>query len=284
MSTAVAIDRKPLVAAVRQLPSLPAVVAQVLAVMRDPQFSLDELVATLSLDQALSARVLQLANSPFYGVSGRVNSIRDGISILGLRQLGTLVLAAVLTRSFERLHGKALKLDVFWRHAIACAVGSRALARSLGLDEAAAFTAGLLHDVGRLVLDSCYPVEMQRTIEWAAQEDVSHCQAERQMLGVDHSEIGGWVCEHWRFPSDVVEAIRLHHHPVPRSQPGLVDVVHVGDALAHALDLAGAPDEAVPRLDAGAWERIAPRSDLPLSLLAGIEQEFESLQTALQSA
>lgn len=276
------LDRATLVAAVRRLPSLPAVVSQLLVMMQDPQASLEQMAELLSLDQALAARVLQLANSPFYGVSGRIRSIRDGVMILGLRQLGTLVMAAGMTRQFDLLHGKALQLDIFCRHAIASAVASRALARLHGLDEAAAFTAGLLHDVGRLALDRCLPEGMAHVVLWAVQHDLSHSQAERQLLGWEHSEVGGWVSEHWRFSSDVVEAIRLHHEPPQCSTVCLADVVHVGNALAHALDLAGAPDEAVPPLEPAAWQRIAPPAGLPSTLLAGIEEEFAALQAVLR--
>lgn len=284
MNTALAIDRHSLVAAVRRLPSLPVVVLQLLGALRDPGASVEDLATTLSRDQALSARVLQLANSPFYGVSGRVQGVRDGVSILGLRQLGSLVLAASMNRTFDRMRGKALPLDEFRRHSMACAIASRGLASSLGLDETAAFTAGLLHDVGRLVLDCCYPDEMERILVWARQNDLAASQSERELLGIDHSEIGGWVCEHWRFPAEVTHAIRWHHAPPDADSPTLADVVHVGDALAHALDLSGAPGEAVPDLDQRSWSRVAPVSQLPPTLLTDIEGEFESLQAVFQSA
>jgi HD-like signal output (HDOD) protein len=165
----------------------------------------------------LSARVLQLANSPFYGVSGRVTSIRDGINILGL-QLGTLVLAAVLTVQFERLHGKALHLDEFWRHAIGCAVAARALADEQGLDEASAFSAGLLHDVGRLVLDSLYPTEMVQAVQWAQQHDREPLEAERALLGLSHDRWGpGWRStgiSRPRWPGR-----SRHHNPPAAARP-----------------------------------------------------------------
>lgn len=277
-----ALDREQLVARVRALPSLPAAVMQLMALLQRQDVRVDEVAATLQLDQALSARVLQLANSPFYGVSGRVASIRDGINILGLRQLGTLVLAALLTVQFERLHGKALHLEEFWRHAIGCAVAARALADEQGLDESAAFTAGLLHDVGRLVLDSLYPAEMEQTMRWAEAQDCEPIEAEHALLGVSHAQVGAWVAQHWHFAPEVAESIARHHSPPPAAQPSLTDVVHVANALVHALDLAGAADEAVPPLDAGAWARLALVPAQVPALLARIEREFEQLRAVLR--
>jgi HD-like signal output (HDOD) protein len=182
--TVLPLDRDHCIDQVQALPSLPAVVVQLMALLQQQDVNLEPIAETLSLDQALSAKVLQLANSPFYGVSGRITSIRDGINILGLRPLSTLVLAAVLTVQFDQMHGKALHLEEFWCHSIACAVASRALAQEQGLDEGSAFTAGLLHDVGLLVLDSLYPVEMAQALQWAVDHDAPHLQAEQALLGV----------------------------------------------------------------------------------------------------
>ncbi|RUP25326.1 MAG: HDOD domain-containing protein [Curvibacter sp.] len=276
------LDRAHCIDQVRALPSLPAVVVQLMALLQQQDVNLDPIVETLSLDQALVAKVLQLANSPFYGMSGRITSIRDGINILGLRPLGTLVLAAVLTVQFERMHGKALHLDEFWNHSIACGVAARALAEDKGLDEASAFTAGLLHDVGLLVLDSLYPIEMAQAMQWAAEHDAPHLQAERALLGVSHAEVGAWLAAHWHFPPEVVEAIARHHNPPDSAQLSLTDLVHGANALVHALDLAGVAHEAVPPLQPGVWDRMAPsRQNMP-RLLARVEQEFEQLRAILR--
>lgn len=276
------LDRAHCIAQVRALPSLPAVVVQLMALLQQQDVNLDPIAETLSLDQALVAKVLQLANSPFYGMSGRITSIRDGINILGLRPLGTLVLAAVLTVQFDRLHGKALHLDEFWSHSIACAVAARALAEENGLDGASAFTAGLLHDVGLLVLDSLYPLEMAQALQWAAEHDAPHLQAERALLGVSHAEVGAWLADHWHFPPEVVEAIAHHHHPPESEHTALTDLVHGANALVHALDLAGVAQEMVPPLNTGSWARMAPSRQGMTRLLARVEQEFEQLRTILR--
>lgn len=122
------LDREALARDVRALPSLPTVVQELMMLVQKNEVQLDTITNTLSLDQALSVKVLHLANSPFYGLSGRVRSIRDAINILGMRQLSSLVIAAALTLQFEKLHGQSLHMNAFWRHSIGCATAARQLA------------------------------------------------------------------------------------------------------------------------------------------------------------
>lgn len=275
-----ALDHEALARDIRSLPSLPTVVQELMLLLRQ-EVPIEVISNTLRLDQALSIKVLQLANSPLYGLSGRIGSVRDAINVLGLRQLGGLVIAAALAMHFNKLHGQSLPMNTLWRHSIGCAVASRHLALLAGLDSAAAFTAGLLHDVGRLVVIRHYPVEAAQAIAWAEQNDLSHCEAELLLLGIDHTELGEWVCRHWRFGSDIVEAIAGHHHPPPAGPVSLIDVVHAANAITHALDLAGADTEAVPDVNPMAWERLnVPEDDLP-ALFARIESEFNELQSLL---
>ncbi len=276
------LDREALARDIRSLPSLPTVVQELLLLVQKKEVQLEAITNTLRLDQALSIKVLQLANSPFYGLSGRIDSVRDAINILGMRQLGGMVIAAALTVQFEKLHGKSLHMDAFWRHAIACAAAARQLAQRVGLDEPAAFTAGLLHDVGRLVVDSHYPKEAAQAISWATENDISYAEAERLLLGIDHTEIGAWVCRHWRFPAEVIEAIAGHHRPPDEGPVSLIDVVHVADAIAHALDVAGDSTESVPHIHAAAWTRIGLRDHELPALLGRMESEFNDLQAVLR--
>lgn len=278
------LDREALARDIRSLPSLPTVVQELMLLVQQKEVQLEAIANTLQLDQALSVKVLQLANSPFYGLSGRIGSVRDAINILGLRQLSTLVIAAALTVQFEKLHGKSLHMDSFWRHSIGCATAARQLAMHVGLDSAAAFTAGLLHDVGRLVVDSHYPVEAAQAIAWAEKNDVPHCEAEHTLLGIEHTELGEWVCRHWRFSSDVVEAIAGHHRPPPAGAVSLIDVVHAADAITHALDIAGAATEAVPSVNPMAWARLNLNEDDLPALLASVENEFNDLLAVLRPA
>lgn len=275
------LDREALARDIHRLPSLPPIVLELMNLVRTDS-PLEALGDALSLDQALSAKVLRLANSPFYGVSGRVASIRDGISILGTSQLSCMVMAAALTLQFEERYGQLLHMDVFWRHSIACAVAAKHLALSCAMDSAAAFSAGLLHDVGRLVIESHYPQEVAQAVAWSESNGMPQCDAEQSLLGICHVEIGSWVCKHWCFAPEIVQAIEHHHWPAQDIVEPLTDVVHVADAIAHALDVCGDPLEVVPWINEAVWTRLQLTEDKVLALLGHIEQEYLELAQHLR--
>lgn len=282
--SALLLNREALARDIRALPSLPPVVMELLSLMQKSDTALDHFADTLRLDQALSVIVLQLANSPFYGLSGRISSVRDAINVLGLRQLGTLVVAAALNAQLGTLGARSREMQVFWRHSIACGVAARHLARLQGWNEAVAFTAGLLHDIGRLVVDSHYPDRAAQVMAWAKTHDMSHSEAERQLTGVDHTELGQWVCEHWRFPTEITQAIAQHHCPPENGPATLSDVVHVADAMAHTLDLTGQDHEAEPPARPWSWQRLKLSEEILLTLLQSAEEEFHQLEAVLQPA
>lgn len=275
------VDREALVRSVNALPSLPAVVIELMTLVHQHHANLEPVAHTLALDQALSAKVLRLANSPFYGVPGRIDSIRDGVQMLGMRQLSNLVLAASLTLEFEKRYGITLHMRNFWRHSIGCAVAARHVAATTGHDTSTAFTAGLLHDMGRLVAESHYPDAMAEAQEWAMAQDIPTAAAEEAMLGIGHAELGAMVAKHWHFTNDVIHAIAHHHQPPSATQATLADVVHAANAMAHALDLAGTPTEAVPMQDSGAWQRLNISDASLQTLFADIETEFAELMARL---
>lgn len=263
------------------LPALPQALTDLLRALDREDVALDELAATLSHDQALAAKTLRLANSSFYGLSGRVNSIRDAIGVLGLRSLGTALTAAAIAGRFARPRCEGFDLAVYWRHSIACGLCARQLAQTQGLDANAAFTAGLLHDLGHLVLASQLPDVQAAIYALRAQRDCEMLQAERELTGTDHAVTGAQVAQRWHFGVDVVEAIRHHHAPPPWPRAQLVDLVHVANGFVHALDLSGLQDELVPDLNAESWNRLALTQAQCNAALSATESELEELCQAL---
>lgn len=275
------IDPATLLSRLGDLPALPQALTDLLTALDREDVALDELAATLSHDQALAAKTLRLANSSFYGLSGRVNSIRDAIGVLGLRSLGTALTAAAVAGRFSRPRCEGFDLAAYWRHSIACGLCARQLARAAGLDANAAFTAGLLHDLGHLVLASHAPDVQAAVYTLRAQRDCEMLQAERELTGTDHAAIGAQVAQRWHFGSDVVLAIRDHHEPPASNGPSLVDLVHVANGFVHALDLAGLPDEMVPDISAESWNRLGLTQAQCEAALSATESELEELCQAL---
>lgn len=239
-----------------QLPSLPAVVHQLLGSIDNEQADIADISRKIGQDQALVAKVLRVANSSFYGMQGRVASIQDAMVVLGFRNVRTLVLAAALTGSFPKSQRTWFDEQVFWKHSLAVALAAKAFAGSAGINPDHAFTAGLLHDIGRLVLVTCFPEEYRKAVELRGASDEFLVTAEATELGFDHAAVGAALAERWKFAPAISAAVRCHHQPWHGEAPPLVALVHLADVTAHALDLSGETDPLVPPLDGGAWNRL----------------------------
>lgn len=268
-------------ATVRDLPPLPAVVAELIASLGREDLSAEELAARLSRDQALSAKTLRLANSSFYGMSRQIGTIQEAITILGLRTVRTVVTAAGVTGAFKRPPDIGFDFDAFWRHSIGSALCAQALARETGMDPDIGFTVGLMHDIGRLALATCFPQIYVRTLAHRHEQDCPYAEAERATLGIDHTAVGGHVAEHWRFSPVIVEAIANHHSPAMHHGPGFVGLAHLADSIAHGLALSGDPQDMVPATASDIWAAMAPAPDRCQRVFAQAEAQFDGVCRAL---
>jgi len=251
------IDAATLRRRISELPAMPQVVLEVLTLLRQESAGAEECATAIASDPTLTALTLRLANSAFYGVPGRVGSIRDAIQMLGRRTLGALLTTAVVSTRFKPTACEGFDFAAFWRHALATAIAAQSLARELTLDDEAAFTAGLLHDIGRLALAAHWPQPLSAALAQSRRDDAPLAAVETALLGTSHSEVGALIADHWRFPAAVAQAIAYHHAPPAAARASVSDLVHVADALAHALDLHHDPDEMVPEIEPASWERLA---------------------------
>lgn len=282
--TARAIDRMALQQRVRELPPLPQAALQALAALRNDNASAHHCSELIARDQALVARVLRLANSAFYGVSGRVSTVRDALQLLGRRTVGNLLAVASVSQQFDRHRCPSFNFSGFWRHALAVALASRALALEIDVDEDQAFVGGLLHDIGRLTLAVHFPDEIEALMQGASAHDSPLHAIEFARLGTDHAEVGAWVAAHWCFAPEVVAMIAAHHTPPagPDAAATLATLVHVADAMVHALDLEADPHERVPAIAVQAWARLQLAPEAVLGALAATEAGVIALCEAME--
>ncbi|MDR5695646.1 MAG: HDOD domain-containing protein [Armatimonadota bacterium] len=264
-----------ILAKVQDLQPLPRVVTRALEVIRDPRSSAVDVGRVISTDQALTARVLKLANSAFYRRARRISTVSEAVVILGFEAVKAQVTAAA---AYDLLHkpipGYQLAQEELWKHSLTCAIASRQLvlggyghAPLRGWSPEEAFVAGLLHDIGKTVLGEYVGVEFQQILEKVRNEGISFVEAEQQVLGFDHMQVGAMVAEKWHFPDHLVEAIRFHHRPRQASRfPQWASLVHIADAVSlmlgiglggdqlyyslepEALQILGLPVEAVDHL------------------------------------
>jgi len=263
-------------ARIRQLPSLPAVVLELLASLEAEDTDVDHLVHKISQDQALVVKTLRVANSSFYGLQGQVETIHDALVVLGFRQLRTLVVAASINARIPGAEHDAALNKSFWQHGLLVGLCAQALAKACGRNADGAFTAGLLHDVGRLALAGCFPAEYAEVERSRREQDCYPIEAERQVLGLDHAEVGGAIAARWNLPATLAEAI-ASHHPSAEVGTGAAALIHVADVTAHALDLVGVADDMVPVLNAAAWKQLGLDWSRYKACLLNIEKQGREL-------
>ncbi|MBX9872352.1 MAG: HDOD domain-containing protein [Burkholderiaceae bacterium] len=274
------IARDELLAALRDLPPLPSVVLELVESLGHEELSATQYAAKISRDQALTAKLLRLANSSFYGRGRQVRSVAEAITVLGLRTVRGAVTAAGLAGSFRRHPG--FDQDTFWRHSLGSALCAQALATELGRDDAdLAFTVGLLHDIGRLALASAFASAYGDVEQWRHEQDCPLSDAEYAVLGIDHAEVGGLIARQWNFAPAIVDAIRQHHVPPASAELTLTGIAHVADAIAHALGLAGDEDESVPALVLPVWTTCGLSDAACMRVFAQAEAQFETVCEAL---
>lgn len=231
-----------LVAATPELAAMPATSARLLALLEDPDVAVDELVGVIEKDPSLTANVLKLCNSSYYGLGREVGSVRQALVRLGNRTVVTVAFASSMGRLLQvPVSAYRLPRGQLWRHALATGLLAARLAPAGagGPDPNRLFTAGILHDIGKLLLDR--PLREGLEALPPGLDDAQLVLAERDLLGFDHAEAGAAVAEAWNFPADLVAAIAGHHRPAPAGS--LTAVVRAANLLAAAHGhAAGAPE------------------------------------------
>ncbi len=223
-----------IVAKVDELPSLPHVVVQVMKLTEDPDSTAFDINEVINQDQNMTAQVLRMANSIYYGYSRRIATVTDAIVLIGFNAVRSIVMAASVSKFLKQeLSGYVMGEGELWRHSQCAAVFARMLAkkkkfRSVEL----AYTATLLHDIGKLVLNSYVGESYQEVLTVVNEEKVPFNEAEENIFGFNHAAVGGRVAEKWNLPEDLVDAISFHHHPEESlKNPELTAIVHLADAM-----------------------------------------------------
>lgn len=226
--------------AVDELPTLPVVVQKVIALTEDPRSTAKDINNVLSQDQTLTAKVLRLANSAFYGFSRRISTVTEATIILGFQTIKSIVMAATVSDMLKKpLQGYALEQGDLWKHSQTSAIAARMLARELKFPRLeVAYTASLLHDIGKLVLNVYLSEAYQEVLEKVEGERLTFIQAEEMILGFNHAQVGAKICAKWNLPPELVEAIAFHHEPARATEnPKLVAITHVADFVSVSIGM-----------------------------------------------
>jgi putative nucleotidyltransferase with HDIG domain len=267
----------------QDLPSLPAVVMELLTSIDQEDVDISVLARKVSHDQALTAKTLRLANSSTYGLQVKVTTIQQAITFLGFQTTRNLITAAAVTGCFSAGQCAGFDDKAFWRHSIATAACARVLARRMRFNQDYAFTAGLLHDIGRLVLVSTYPAQYAEVLAWRSAHDCELIEAERAVLGIDHVMAGVALAERWNFSETMRLGIAWHHEPERAGAGFLATIIHVANAIVHALDIAGEDDDLVPPVSPVAWSALGLNEEAYLHVFRETELQFDEISVVLMS-
>lgn len=269
-------DARAIVESANQLYTLPTVYYQVDAAIGDPLATATRIGRIISEDAGLSARLLRVVNSAFFGLPSRIDTISRAVTIIGTHQLRDLILATSVIELFRGIPDDVVNMESFWRHSVACGVAARIIAtymREANVERF--FVGGLLHDIGSLVLYSQIPQEESEVLACAGTNDSLLHITEREILGFDHAEIGGLLLNNWRLPASLCDMAKFHHSPSGSTQyPIETAVIHVADIVSHCLELGSNGEKFVPPLDTNAWERLGLSEGALSSVFGLLEKQY----------
>lgn len=247
-----------LIEASPELGSPPMVYNRLMEVINHPRGGAGDVANVIRQDTALTARLLRLVNSAFFSFPKKIETVSQAVSVVGTSQVRDLSLATSITGLFENVPKDLIDVEGFWKHSLACGVAARVIAglRNEGNVERF-FVAGILHDVGRLVLLLRAPEVAREILDHALEKDLLLLEAETAVTGFDHARVGTVLMKHWSMPDVLQDALGYHHMPTKADRyPVEAATLHVADILAHALQIGGSGERYVPSISAGGWTKL----------------------------
>lgn len=271
---------------ITSLPTLPTVAEKINQLLENPQTTAEEIGKAITTDQALTAKVLKLVNSAFYGFPGRISTITHAIVILGFSTIKNIVLTTSIFEAFRKSRNAQSEFDMeaFWLHCIACGAAAQTIARKSGFKEwESCFIAGLIHDIGKTILFQYRPKEFLQIIEHAKAQGQLFYDCERTLFDITHPQIGALLAQRWRLPHNLHCAIEHHHAPLPSHPHYLMTaIVHAADILVRAMDFGSGGDEKIPLLSEQVWRDLHLEHTALAALLESIEEEVSKAMVFMQ--
>ncbi|MBI5462966.1 MAG: HDOD domain-containing protein [Gammaproteobacteria bacterium] len=266
-----------------ELASLPEVVMRTIDLINDPKTSAAEIGQVLGEDPALTARLLKIVNSPFYGFPSRIDTVSRAITVIGTLELLDLILATSVVKAFRGIPNDLVDMDSFWEHSLYTGVVARILAgRMRAPNTERYFIAGLLHDIGALALYKQAPDISAIALRRAREEIAPLHVIEQELLGFDHSEVGGELMRAWHLPETLVNAIRFHHIPQQAEQHLLeASLVHLADVIACAVHDPATENGRVPPMESSAWDLTGLQTQIMESVITEADAQFEDARAVI---
>lgn len=259
--------------------SPPEVFLKLRDTMSDPQHTFTDLENILETDPVLTARLLKIANSAFFGFEAKVESIKHALEIIGGEQLTNLVLSATVSDNFRAIPKDLTDMESFWKHSLASAIAAKHLAeKKTGSNGASYYLAGLLHDIGCLVIYCKLPNKAIEVLSYCTQTGEHTHAAEDQIIGFNHADMGGALLKDWKLPENIVEAVRYHHIPLQAKQfPEFCAYIHIGDIVACKTKIGRQGEHPEPNFAPNILEKFDISSKEIDEIQSGLKESVEEI-------
>jgi HD-like signal output (HDOD) protein len=265
-----------LISQTTELVSLPDIYVRVKAVIYDPHSTMTDVSDVLSYDPAICARMLKVANSAFFGVPSKVETVKAAIRLLGTQQVHDLVLAATISKSFPDIPDNLISMEDFWVNSVRCGLLARLLAvQCNAVDTERFFVGGLLHDMGHLIMYQALPEESQEALITARQNNRPLYSVERDIVGCDYGQVGSKLMQSWNFPQHWIQAVRYQNEPAEAHDFAFeASIMHLSVRLNDMDSTAEAPVRDLSMIDPIAWEITGLSEDVVEPLLSAADEQL----------
>lgn len=240
-----------------RLPEIPSIVFELNAILADPLSTADELAQVVTKSPSLATVLLKIVNSSFYGFSSKIDTISRAVTIIGTREMSSLALLICTITVFKNIPREILDMNLFMRHSFLCGLISRMLAASKNIAQTEQlFVAGLLHDIGRVIIYKHFPEQAEGLLSRCLNSEKILYNEEDDFLGCRHTDIARFMMQKWHFPLELEDCIFHHHDPMSADNPVKASIIHLADIIVNALGIGTSGERFVPPLDYKAWDQL----------------------------
>ena len=266
------------------LPEIPSVAFELQEVIGNPMSSAERIARVVGRSPSLTAVLLRIVNSSFYSLPAKISTVSHAVSLIGTQEISVLALGICVLSIFKNIPEKTINTYSFLRHSLFCGLLSRVFAAHKNVSQTEQlFVAGLLHDLGRLILYTYFPDDSLNVLACSRHHDKLLYEAEKDYLGCDHALLGMKLMKQWRLPPILENCVQYHHKPSRARQAVAASIVHLSDIIANSLGIGSSGEKYVPPMDNKAWENLELSPSSFETIIGQATHQFQALESILQA-